>query len=76
MANGHYLMKDMRESKDPLVRRIGDKTGAITQLYLPLYSKDHYLLGFVVMSYNHKEDITKSRISNIRRSVLQVESLL
>ena len=74
--NGYYLIEDISKSKDPLVRRIGDQTHVKTIVYLPLYSKEQYLLGFAVITYKEIKDIPKETIVSMQRSLLQVESLL
>ena len=76
IMSGSYMMKNMDLSKDPLVRRIGENMGTKTQICLPLYSKEHYLLGFCTLSYKHQKNLSEEAIISMKRSLLVVESLL
>jgi len=76
IISGHYIIKNMSESEDPIVRRIGDRTGNVTQIYVPIYSDEHYLLGFCIVSYKTKRTLSDKNVAQIKRSVMEIESIL
>jgi hypothetical protein len=75
ICNGYFIIEDMSKDKDPLVRRLHDNTGNKTQVFLPLH-KDGFLIGFCVLSYKKKKDIEKAVVTDMKRSLEEVELLL
>ena len=75
LHKGYFLIKDGSTDLDPLVRRVYDSTKMKTSLYLPMYKND-LLIGYAILSWGDKKDITKKYISSMKRSLMDVESKL
>jgi len=75
LHKGYFIIKDGSTDDDPLVRRVYDSTKMKTSLYLPMYKND-LLIGYAIISWREKTDITKKDISSMKRSLMMTESKL
>jgi len=75
IVNGYFVIEDMSKDKDPLVRRLHEKVGNKTQIFLPIH-KEGFLIGFCVVSYKKKRAIEKAIIKDMERSIDEIELLL
>jgi hypothetical protein len=76
ILKGHYYMKDVSISDDPLESSLFEMTGKHTFLYLPLYSKENALIGFLTISYKKVTNISQKNIDKAYRSIEIVEAHL
>jgi hypothetical protein len=75
IKNGYYSILDSRTHTDPLIRRNYKETGMVTQIYLPLYSKQGFLNGFYIVSWNKKRIISNKLVKQIQRSLESVDTI-
>ena len=42
ITNGYFVIEDMKKDKDPLVRRLHEKVGKTTQVFLPIHKGGYF----------------------------------
>ena len=75
LYNGYFLIKDASTDKDPLVRLVYASSHMKTGLYLPMY-KHNMLIGYAIISFKEKREITDNAIKFMKRSLMDIEAKL
>lgn len=75
LHKGFFIIKDGSTDTDPLIRRIYDYVNMKTTLYLPMYKND-LLIGYAIISWREKTEVTKKTIDSMKRALMDTESKL